>query len=30
MECYLAFMKNTFLGNYDYKVIEIQRRANKK
>ena len=30
MEFNLSFMKNTFLENYAYKVIEIPRKANKK
>jgi hypothetical protein len=30
MEYYLHFMKNIFLENYDYKVIETQKEANKK
>ncbi len=28
--CYSSFTKNIFSGNYDYKVIEIQRKANRK
>jgi hypothetical protein len=30
MEELVVDMKNTFSGNYDYKVIEIQRKANRK
>ena len=30
MGCYLRFTKNIFTENYDCKVIETQRKANKK